>query len=131
MLLLAGFDALSAAGRFSRLSRGVRLTSSASHRGGEHSSFACAATSVTAYFEAIVNRRNSVSRYVISERPSARGEPAIPRRTDAEMENSLGRLRLLLTAGVVLALLPVSVAEAGGMYECEFFGLCDGKERKQ
>jgi hypothetical protein len=56
MLLLAGFDALSAAGRFSRLSRGVRLTSSASHRGGEHSSFACAATSVTAYFEAIVNR---------------------------------------------------------------------------
>jgi len=47
------------------------------------------------------------------------------------MENSLGRLRLLLTAGVVLALLPVSVAEAGGMYECEFFGLCDGKERKQ
>src|SRR5690349_13836739 len=76
-------------------------------------------------------RRNSVSRYLISERPSARGEPAIPRRTDAEMENSLGRLRLLLTAGVVLALLPVSVAEAGGMYECEFFGLCDGKERKQ
>jgi hypothetical protein len=40
---------------------------------------------------------------------------------DVEMENSVGRLRLLLAAGVVVALLPLSVAEAGGMYECEFF----------
>jgi hypothetical protein len=47
------------------------------------------------------------------------------------MENSIGRLRLLLAAGVVVAPLQVSVAEAGGMYECEFFGLCDGKERRQ
>jgi hypothetical protein len=36
------------------------------------------------------------------------------------MENSIGRLRLLLAAGVVVALLPLSVAEAAGTYECQY-----------